>query len=437
MLSIEYLTVYGGVALAVVATHVWLRRRKLTSHADTYAVSKEAGLNEPVSMHPQVDPNRCFGSGACVKACPEGALGIVEGKATLINASACIGHGACISACPSQALKLVYGTATRGMDVPVLSPQFETNVPGIFIAGELGGMGLIRKATEQGRQAMRAVQAKVAQTSAPAPLDVVILGAGPAGLSAGLSAVAMKLRYAIVEQEPALGGTVYHYPRNKIAMTLPVKLDVVGEMDLGREVPKERLLSFWKMAVDKAGLTFQFGEKLQAIEAQADGSFIVHTSQKDYHTKTVLLALGRRGSPRKLGVPGEAQAKVVYRLVDAAQYRGQQVLVVGGGDSAVEAVLACAAEPGTVVTLSYRGQALSRVKPLNRQRLVEAEARGQVQVLWSSHVQRIDADAVLLTTPQGEQTLPNQAVIVCAGGELPTQLLQGAGIQFDTKFGTA
>jgi thioredoxin reductase (NADPH) len=437
MLSVEYLTVYGGVAALAVGTQLWLSRRKRRADAEALAVSREAGLNEPLSLHPVVDPNRCFGSGACIKACPEDALGIVNGKATLINAAACIGHGACVTACPSQALSLVFGSETRGVDIPVLNAQFESNVPGIFIAGELGGMGLIRKATEQGRQAMRAVQAKVAQSKAQAPLDVVILGAGPAGISAGLSAIAHKLKYAIVEQEAELGGTVYHYPRNKIAMTAPAELDLVGTMNLGKEVAKERLLAFWHEVVQKTGLKFQLGEKLETITHQEDGSFIVKSSKSSYHTRTVVLALGRRGSPRKLKVPGEEQAKVVYRLVDAEQYRGQRVLVVGGGDSAVEAVLALAGEPGTTAALSYRGDALARVKPANRQRLQDAEKSGQIQVLWKTQVQRIDTAHVLLTGPEGEVTVPNDAVIVCAGGELPTALLQGAGIRFETKFGTA
>ncbi|MEY4763470.1 MAG: hypothetical protein RI907_143 [Pseudomonadota bacterium] len=436
MLSIEFLPVYAGVALVAVGAHLWLRRNKRRADAETLAISREAGLNEPISLHPVVDPNRCFGSGACVKACPEEALGIVNGKATLVNAAACIGHGACVSACPSQALSLVFGTETRGVDIPVLNAQFETNVPGIFIAGELGGMGLIRKATEQGRQAMRAVKAKAEASAIEADHDVVILGAGPAGISAGLSAIAHGLRYAIVDQEAALGGTVYHYPRHKIAMTAPAELDVVGTMNLGKEVSKERLLAFWQDVVAKTGLRFQFGEKLDTIDHLPEGGFLVRTSKASYRTKTVLLALGRRGSPRKLQVPGEEQAKVVYRLVDAAQYRGQRVLVVGGGDSAVEAALACAAEPETGVTLSYRGKALARVKPGNRDKLMAAAQRGDIQVLWETQVQRIDTEQVLLTGPQGELSVPNDAVIVCAGGELPTALLQGAGIRFETKFGT-
>ncbi|KGM42195.1 4Fe-4S ferredoxin [Aquabacterium sp. NJ1] len=437
MLIPAYFAVYGGAAVLAVGVHLLLRRRKLQAAEQALNASRQAGLNEPASLHPVVDPNRCFGSGACVKACPEQALGIVDGKATLINASACIGHGACVTACPSQALSLVFGTAERGVDIPVLSQAFETNVPGIFIAGELGGMGLIRKTTEQGRQAMQAIRQRVAQSRAEAPLDVVIVGSGPAGISAGLSALHHKLRYAILEQEDALGGTVYHYPRNKVVMTAAAKLDIVGSMNLGTEVAKESLLSFWQGVVKQTGLRFQFSERLEGIEQHADGSFTVRSSKASYHTKAVLLALGRRGSPRKLDVPGEEQAKVVYRLIDAEQYRGQRVLVVGGGDSALEAAIALAEEPGTTVTLSYRSQAFSRVKDKNRQKLKQLQEAGRIEVCLQSNVLRIEADQVQLKTLEGERALPNDAVIVCAGGVLPTPLLQAIGIRLETKYGTA
>jgi thioredoxin reductase (NADPH) len=330
MLFPAYLTLYAGAAAIAVGLHLIRRSRKRLAAESALQESRQAGLHEPASLHPVVDPNRCFGSGACTKACPEEALGIVDGKATLINAAACIGHGACVSACPTQALTLVFGTADRGVDIPVLTPAFESSVPGIFIAGELGGMGLIRKTAEQGRQAMAAVRKKLAEGPSDAPLDVVIVGAGPAGISAGLSAISHKLRYKIIEQEASLGGTVYHYPRNKIAMTAPVKLDLIGAMNLGTEVQKESLLAFWNDVVAKTGLTFQLSERLEGVAQHDDGSFTVHTSKGAYHTRTVVLALGRRGSPRKLDVPGEECSKVVYRLIDAEQYRGQHVLVVGG-----------------------------------------------------------------------------------------------------------
>ncbi len=437
MLSPEYLPLYVGAALVAVSVHLVLQRRKRRADAQTFEEAKQAGLNEPASLHPVVDPNRCFGSGACIKACPEEALGIVNGKATLVNAAACIGHGACVTACPSQALTLVFGTEKRGVDIPVLSQQFESSVPGIFVAGELGGMGLIRKTTEQGRQAMNALAAGLKDRPVKAPLDVVIVGAGPAGISAGLSAIQHKLRYAIVEQEDSLGGAVYHYPRNKIAMTAPVKLDLIGSMNLGSEVQKETLLSFWQDVVARTGLRFQFSERLESVEGQADGSFIVRTTRAQYHCRSVMLALGRRGSPRKLEVPGEEQPKVVYRLIDAEQYRGQHMLVVGGGDSALEAAIALAEQPGTTVTLSYRSQSFSRVKEKNRQRLKEMESSGRLTVMLESTVQEIGAKDVQLMSQLGLKTLRNDAVIVCAGGVLPTSLLQSIGVRFETKFGTA
>lgn len=436
MLSPQYLLIYAGVASGVVATHLLLRKKKHHEAAEVLRESENAGLNQPLSLHPVVDHNRCFGSGACVKACPEEALGIVDGKATLINASACIGHGACATACPSQAIKLVFGTAERGVDIPAVSPSFESNIPGIFIAGELGGMGLIRKATEQGRQAMQAIQQRVTQSKAKTPLDVVIVGAGPAGISAGLSAISHKLRYAIIEQEEAFGGTVYHYPRNKVTMTAPVKLDVVGTMNLGTEVKKESLLSFWQNVSSKTKMAFNLGESLEGITLHDDSSFTVQTNKQAYHAKTVLLSMGRRGSPRKLNVPGEEQSKVVYRLIDAEQYRGQHVLVVGGGDSAVEAAVALAEETGTTVQLSYRGEAFVRVKEKNRQRMKALETSGQLRVVLQSTVLTIGVSDVTLKTKDGQANFPNDAVIVCAGGLLPTALLQSIGIAFETKYGS-
>jgi len=437
MLSPEYLPVYVSAAALAVSVHVFLQRRKRRADVQVFEEAQQAGLNEPASLHPVVDPNRCFGSGACAKACPEEALGIVNGKATLINAAACIGHGACVTACPSQALTLVFGTEKRGVDIPVLTQQFESSVPGIFVAGELGGMGLIRKTTEQGRQAMNALAARLSDLPSKAPLDVVIVGAGPAGISAGLSAIQHKLRYAIVEQEDSLGGAVYHYPRNKIAMTAPVKLDLIGSMNLGKEVQKETLLSFWQDVVSRTGLRFQFSERLESVEGQADGSFIVRTTRSQYHCRAVMLALGRRGSPRKLEVPGEEQAKVVYRLIDAEQYRGQHMLVVGGGDSALEAAIALAEQPGTTVTLSYRSKAFSRVKEKNRLRLQALEKAGELTVMLESTVQEIGVRDVQLVSPVGLKSLRNDAVVVCAGGVLPTALLTSIGVKFETKFGTA
>ena len=425
------LWLYAAVLAAVLAWYLTRRRKVQRQHGQELQQAVAAGLVEPPSLHPVVDPRLCIGSGSCVRACPEQALGLVNGKATLINAASCIGHGACFSACPFDAIKLVFGTERRGIDIPHVTPQFETNVPGVFIAGELGGMGLIRKAAEQGQQAMDHIRQR---PRGDFELDVVIVGCGPAGLSAGLAAMQHGLNYRLIEQEPSLGGAVFHYPRNKIAMTAPIKLALIGTVKFD-EVSKERLLEFWNGVVQRTGLKIHFQECLQDIGRDGDG-FIVHTSTGHHRARSVLLAMGRRGTPRKLDVPGEDAAKVVYRLIDAEQYRGQAVLVVGGGDSALEAALALAEQPDTDVTLSYRSEAFSRVKQKNRQALDDAVGIGRVRLLLGSTVQAIEADQVRLRVADNEQSLRNDAVIVCAGGLLPTPLLKKVGIHIETKFGT-
>jgi len=428
----NYLVIYAAVVLVVMTLYLRRQRRIHNTHSAELRQSVQAGLVEPPSLHPVVDPSRCMGSGACTKACPEGALGVVNGKATLINAAACIGHGACMAACPVESIKLVFGTEKRGIDIPNVTPHFETNVPGIFIAGELGGMGLIRKAAEQGRQAMESIRKK---KGSKAQFDVFIVGCGPAGLSAGLSAIHHQMRYKLIEQEDSLGGSVYHYPRQKIAMTAPVELDLIGKVRFN-EVQKEALLDFWNGVVEKTGLQIAFRERMESIE-RVDGHFMVRTNRGTYTAGSVLLAMGRRGTPRKLEVPGEESAKVTYRLTDPAQYAGQSVLVVGGGDSALEAAIALSQEAGTDVTLSYRSAAFSRVKQKNRTLLEQQQQAGRIRVLLQSTVQSIHDHHVTIEHDGVAQRYPNDVVIVCAGGVLPTPLLQQIGIQFDTKFGTA
>lgn len=417
--------------LLILGIHLYLRRRRHEIAESAWTEAKESGLTEPPTLHPVIDANLCFGSGSCAKACPEEAIGVVDGKGFLVNPAACIGHGACAAACPIGAIRLVFGTAKRGVELPLVNPDFESNVPGLFVAGELGGMGLIRKAVEQGKSAVANIEKK--RGRAPSGYDLVIVGAGPAGIAASLSATERKLKYVTLEQEHEIGGTTAHYPRGKVVMTAPMTLPIVGRVR-AYEISKEKLMELWSGVLEKVRPSIRFGERVEDLSQDGE-EFVVRTSRGEYRARTVLLAIGRRGTPRRLGRPGEELPKVVYRLIESEQYRGQAVLVVGGGDSALEAALACAGEPETRVALSYRGNAFNRVKEKNRTLVDEASAAGRLRVLLETEVDRIEPGKVVLTGKAGVIELDNDAVIVCAGGELPTPMLKRVGISIEAHYG--
>jgi len=431
----SYLTY--GLPVAAIMLWYWRKRRVIERQSiEVVEAAKAAGLMEPVSLHPIIDPLLCIGCGNCIRACPEqpnhAILGLIDGQAALVSPTDCIGHGTCKVVCPVNAITLVFGSERRGVDIPLLAPNFETSVKGVFVAGELGGMGLIRNAIEQGHQAVDAILA--ARPGNGKMLDLVIVGAGPAGFSATLASLSRKLRTVTVEQE-ALGGAVFQYPRGKVVMTQPAKLPMVGKVKF-RETTKEELLDFWQGVEKKTGVKINYQERVDAVESTGDG-FVVRTSKAEYQTRSVLLSIGRRGTPRKLGVPGEELPKVVYRLIDPAQYAGQSVLVVGGGDSALEAAASIAELGDTKVVLSHRGEAFDRAKPKNRARIDAAVKASQLEVLFKSKVQKITRESVSIEYSGKVRDVSNDAVIVSIGGVLPTEFLKRIGIHIETKHGTA
>ncbi|HTP41904.1 MAG TPA: NAD(P)-binding domain-containing protein [Nitrospiria bacterium] len=243
-----------------------------------------------------------------------------------------------------------------------------------------------------------------------------------------------KLRAVTIEQE-SLGGRVFHYPRAKIVMLQTATLPLVGKVKLS-SASKESLLEFWQGIERKTGVKIHYHERMDSI-VKTDTGFLVNTSKESYGTRTVLLADGRGGTPRKLEVPGEELPKVVYRLIDPEQYRGRRVLVVGGGDAALEAAHRLADQPGATVALSYRGDAFGRAKPANREKVEAAERAGRLRVLLNSQVKSVTPEAVVVEREGREERLPNDAAIVCAGSVLPTEMLKSIGVWVQTKYGTA
>lgn len=429
-----YVLVIGFIAILF---YFYLRKNKKHSQSikTKIAKAKELGFHEPVSLHPVVNPDNCIGSGACITACPEhDILGIVNGKATIINASRCVGHGACFHACPVQAITLCIGTEKRGVELPHISEEYETTIPGIYIAGELGGMGLIKNAVEQGKLAVSYLEPKL-KNRGNANYDVVIVGAGPAGISASLEATRKKLKFVTLEQD-SLGGTVFNFPRAKVVMTSPMDLPLYGKIKL-TETSKAELLEIWKNVLSINHVTINEQEKVEKIVSQA-GILTVQTTKDNYTTKSVLLAIGRRGSPRKLGVLGEEKEKVAYRLLEPEMIHNQKILVVGGGDSAIESALLLADE-NNKVTLSYRSDSFSRLKPKNEEKISNASRSGKVKVILKSEVTEILDNSVILKVADSAdpKVIENDLVYIFAGGILPTKFLEDIGIKITKKFGEA
>jgi thioredoxin reductase/NAD-dependent dihydropyrimidine dehydrogenase PreA subunit len=428
--------VYGLTFLIIfVVLLIYILKQKRESKVvdEKIAQAKEDGVHEPISLYPVVDPNRCIKSGACITACPEhDVLGIRNGKATIINATHCIGHGACLRACPVEAISLWIGTEKRGVDLPHVSPTFETNVPGIFIAGELGGMGLIRNAVTQGKEAVDNILNSINKNS-KAEYDLIVVGAGPAGISATLAAKKANLKVLTLEQD-TLGGTVFTFPRSKIVMTHPMDLPLYGKVKL-KETSKPELLNLWQSVLSKHDITIKENSKVEEIIPENEILTVKTIAGEEFTAKTVLLAIGRRGTPRKLGVQGEDTEKVAYRLLEPEEISNKKILVVGGGDSAIESALLLA--DNNNVTLSYRGQTFSRLKPKNLVKINDAIKNSLIDVKLNSNIISIEKESIHYSDNESniQIKLENDLVYIFAGGELPTQFLKKIGIKITTKFG--
>jgi thioredoxin reductase (NADPH) len=422
-----------AVVLAIVLGYLISFRRRNRRDRERARAAQGRGLVQPMGAFPYIDPAVCIGCGGCVAACPEKVLGIVGGLAIAVQGNRCIGIAACAKACPVQAIEISLGDLRGRADVPWMTDQRETNVPGVYVAGELAGLALIRNAVRQGRETVQAIAGELAGVDRKDAqlLDVAIIGAGPAGLAAALTAVESRLRYAVFEQQTDLGGTIYNFPRRKLTHTEEVELPIYGPLRKS-EYSKEELLELFRGLLEKHRLAVLFGQRVLQVIPE-DGLFHIFTASGAWHARRVLLALGRRGTPRKLGVPGEALSKVMYQVRDAEEYRGKKILCVGGGDSAIEAAMGLARQAGNELTLSYRGKAFDRVKAKNLETLDKLVRRGKIRPLLGSEVLEIGGEKVRLRTAEGEITIDNDYVFVLIGGEPPFPFLRSMGVQFGNE----
>lgn len=403
-------------------------RNKQRADIERKREAESIGIGRPRSQYPLIDNAACIGCGSCVEACPEGdVLGIVFGKATIINGDRCVGHGYCELACPVGALKVGLGDIKSRDDIPITDEYNETSVKGLFIAGELGGISLIRNAINQGKAVIERISAIEAASDSAIDYDVVIVGGGPAGLSAALTAVQHKLSYIILDQQDP-GGTILQYPRRKLVMTQPVEIPLYGRLDKP-EYSKEDLLQTWNEAIRQYEVKILANTKVESV-TRVNSHFEIKSSQGTFKARYVVLAMGRRGIPRKLGVPGEDLPKVMYQLIDAQSYNGNHILVVGGGDSAIEAAVGLARQEANTVSISYRKAKFFRIKRKNEERVTELIGKGKITPIFNSNVIEIKGKSVLLEINNRISEIPNDYVFVYAGGIPPFQMLKEAGIIF-------
>jgi thioredoxin reductase (NADPH) len=427
-------TVFIAVSIAIFFVRRYLKNlRKDEERARRLVEKSRLTSDVPKGLHPQIDGGVCLGCATCTTVCPEGdVLAMLGGKAFIANGHKCIGHERCADACPVGAITMVMAPPSVGADMPELTPEYETNIENLFIIGELGGLALIKNAVNEGRTCIDVITKRIhgspTSQSSPDIYDVVIVGAGPAGISASLRAIENKLNYITIERDE-VGGTVAKFPRQKVVTTTPLEFPTYGKLNK-TELSKEHLLAFWDMVLNRVEFNVCADSMVTDIEKQADRILAVTTATQRYRARTVVLAIGRAGNPNKLTVDGEHLPKVMYRLIEADHYRDKQILVVGGGDSAVEAAMALAQQTGNRVTISYRRNEFTRIKERNSKRIQECMRAGTINVIFNSMPMEFTKESVILKTGGALQVLPNDFVWVFAGGTPPYDFLKKIGVNF-------
>jgi thioredoxin reductase (NADPH) len=426
----------AGTVLGFFLIRYWRAHKRSEASARATAERGPLFSEGPRAQHPKINLDSCIGCGACVSACPEGdVLALIDGKATIINAHKCIGHGLCAEDCPVGAITLVMAKPSSGADLPVIRESYESSVDNLFIVGELGGLALIKNAVNQGRDSIDAIADRIgdlrAGSAARDIFDVIIVGAGPAGISASLRAAERGLKALTLEREQ-VGGTVSKYPRQKLVMTSPVEFPLCGRFSK-TALSKEELLAFWEKVMARADLNIHAGQGVESVQQVPSGVFCVRTQSAEYRSRAVVLALGRAGTPRKLGVQGEELPHVLYRLIEADHYTNKHILVVGGGDSAVEAAMGLAHQSGNQVTLSYRRGEFSRLKDRNAKRIAEHMHSRKIDVWFNSMPTEFRVGSVMIQKDGETREIPNDFAWILIGGTPPSDFLKAAGVAFGSS----
>jgi len=378
-----------------------------------------------------INDDRCIGCEACVDVCPTEVLDLVDHKVRVVRFTDCVQCEQCAHVCPTMALVMYReGTTPRMLTVPELDDHFQTGVPGQYLIGEVAGKPLVKNAANLGR----AVIEHIATDLGPLPrsrdvLDVVIVGSGPGGLSAGLTCLKRGLTCQLLEKEHVISSTVSRYPKGKHFMAEPSLAINVSHLPVF-DASKEDLVAAWQKVVEQTRLPIKLGEAVESVVLGDDGIFSIKTTVATYRCRRVVLATGLRGKPRLLAVPGANLEKVLSLLDDPADFAGEDLLVVGGGDSAVEGAMSLA-DVGARVTLSYRGDGFKRCKQGNQKRLAEMAESGKVSVLLESNVQEFTADTVTIKLKDGRvETLPNNRAFVLIGADTPVAWLEANNVRF-------
>lgn len=416
------LLVFGGLRLSA------RRRARRREQA-----RRQLGVVQPAAVRrvPQVDVATCLGCYACVDACPYDVLEVRRYVAVVARPDDCCGLTLCEQRCPNGSLVVSDGAPID--DRPRVKDTLESvDVPGLYLAGDLTGLPLIRNAINQGAHAVREIAERQGRAR-DLDLDLIIVGAGPAGISAALEAKARGLTAKLLEQA-TVAASIKSFPRGKLVFDQPLGMPMVGDLWL-EESTKEELLGKWLRIVRRAELDLCEGLRVTRVERQRE-AFVVTAlgedgAERTYRARNVLLAIGRRGSPRRLDVPiaEAAESRVFYSLVDARALAGQRVVVVGLGDTAMETAIALARQPDTRVTLVYRGSGFRRGKARNIDEVKRLVGQGRVRLAFDSTVARVEPDHVVLRTTAGQERVDADAVFVLIGAILPWEFLGAVGVR--------